>query len=213
MPLTVAHVDADFGSGGPNRPAAKHYNSAYKIAWEAPRFWEKESNIFGGISYLQQTVDLVWYPSARIFSDTGIVIGGYSIEQPPALGALPEELAKSNRLSISNCKWIRLSRRCPTCRPNSMPSRRSVICCIAGHGKDLAETISISWGHIPHNLGSWISLEWNDQKALATLAIARPPRLLRRRPHQPTLSDGRQGAALSAHRVINQLGSRIQAAG
>jgi monoamine oxidase len=37
----------------------------YKIAWESPRFWEKENNIYGGISFLDDKVDLVWYPSTR----------------------------------------------------------------------------------------------------------------------------------------------------
>src|SRR5262249_12602687 len=35
----------------------------YKIAWQSHRFWERENNIYGGISFLNQTVDLVWYPS------------------------------------------------------------------------------------------------------------------------------------------------------
>ena len=97
MPLTIARtLDADFSA--PIRAILDkvQYDSAYKIAWEAPRFWEKETNIFGGISYLQQTVDLVWYPSARFFSPSGIVIGGYSIEVPPALGGCPICLRRRN---------------------------------------------------------------------------------------------------------------------
>jgi monoamine oxidase len=38
-----------------------------KIAWESPRFWEKENNTHGGISFLDQDVDLVWYPSDKMF--------------------------------------------------------------------------------------------------------------------------------------------------
>ncbi len=71
MPLTIARtLDADFSAPIRAILDTVQYDSAYKIAWEAPRFWEKEANIFGGISYLQQTVDLVWYPSARFFSET-----------------------------------------------------------------------------------------------------------------------------------------------
>ena len=79
------------------------YDHAYKIAWEAPRFWEKESNIYGGISYLQQTVELVWYPSARLFSNDGIIIGGItSVENGtpfPATFALPNMQAKLDALT------------------------------------------------------------------------------------------------------------------
>ena len=69
------------------------YDSAYKIAWEAPRFWEKEANIYGGISYLQQTVDLVWYPSARLFSEKRRRHRRLLHRGTTQLGALPDLLA------------------------------------------------------------------------------------------------------------------------
>ena len=58
--------------------------AAYKIAWESPRFWEKENHIYGGISFLKNTVDLVWYPSAKLFSPTGVLISGFNIERNEA---------------------------------------------------------------------------------------------------------------------------------
>ena len=99
MPLTIARtLDADF-SAADSRPFSTRcqYDSAYKIAWEAPRFWETEANIYGGISYLQQPVDLVWYPSARLFSETGILIGGYSLEFRPGSPPLADVLASTSR--------------------------------------------------------------------------------------------------------------------
>ena len=53
----------------------------YKIAWESPRFWEKENNIYGGISFLNDTVDLIWYPTDKLFSPTGVLIAGFNIER------------------------------------------------------------------------------------------------------------------------------------
>ena len=64
------------------------YDSAYKIAWESRRFWEQECNIYGGISFLRQPVDTVWYPSAKMFSETGIILGGYGIENGSEFGKL-----------------------------------------------------------------------------------------------------------------------------
>ena len=58
--------------------------AAYKIAWESPRFWEKENHIYGGISFLKNTVDLVWYPSAKLFSPKGVLISGFNIERNEA---------------------------------------------------------------------------------------------------------------------------------
>ena len=110
MPLTIARtLDADFSAPIRDLLDKVRYDSAYKVAWEAPRFWEKEANIFGGISYLQQTVDLVWYPSARFFSERGVVIGGYSIEEPPSLGALPDLLSEDRPLATGlHREWLRL---------------------------------------------------------------------------------------------------------
>jgi monoamine oxidase len=213
MPLTIARtLDADFSAPIRAILDSVKYDSAYKIAWEAPRFWEKEANIFGGISYLQQTVDLVWYPSARFFSPTGVVIGGYSIEQPPALGALPNLLAKSElayRTQLANGYAFAAL---PSMQAKLDASRRSIELLHPGHGKDLANPVYVSWGHIPHSLGSWISLAWNDEKALATLQSP-DRRVYFAGDHTSRLVGWQEGAALSAYRVINQLGERIQAAG
>ena len=91
LPLTILKtMDTDFS---PQLKAAIDgcsYDSAYKIAWESRRFWEQEGNIYGGISFLRQTVDTVWYPSASLFSETGIILGGYGIENGSEFGKLPD---------------------------------------------------------------------------------------------------------------------------
>jgi monoamine oxidase len=213
MPLTIARtLDADFSAPIRAILDSVKYDSAYKIAWEAPRFWEKEANIFGGISYLQQTVDLVWYPSARFFSPSGIVIGGYSIEQPPALGALPNLLAKSELADRTQLINGRAFASLPSMQAKLDASRRSIDLLHPGHGKDLANPVYVSWGHIPHNLGSWISLAWNDEKALAALQSP-DRRVYFAGDHTSRLVGWQEGAALSAYRVINQLGERMAAAG
>jgi monoamine oxidase len=186
MPLTMVRtLDADFSPQIRSILDTVQYDSAYKVAWDAPRFWEKEANIYGGISYLQQTVDLVWYPSARLFTDKGILIGGYSIENRTDFGKLTSMQAKLDA------------------------SRRSIELLHPGHGNDLANPIYMSWGQIPYNLGSWISQDWNDDKTLATLQ-APDRRVYFAGEHTSRLVGWQEGAALSAWRVINQLGARIQ---
>ena len=210
MPLTIARtLDADFSLAVRAILDTVEYDSAYKIAWEAPRFWEKEANIFGGISYLQQPVDLVWYPSARFFSENGIVIGGYSVEQGPAAGALPDLLGKTGLSERAVTEHGYTFGHLPTMQAKLDASRRSIELLHPGHGQDLSKPIYVSWGHIPHNLGSWISLAWNDEKALATLQSP-DRRVYFAGDHTSRLVGWQEGAALSAYRVINQLGERIQ---
>ena len=213
MPLTIARtLDADFSAPIRAILDSVQYDSAYKIAWEAPRFWEKEANIFGGISYLQQTVDLVWYPSARFFSPSGIVIGGYSIEFGPSVGTLPNLMGKTDlslrEATVNGYAFGHL----PSMQAKLDASRRSIELLHPGHGKDLANSVYVSWGHIPHNLGSWISLAWNDEKALATLQSP-DRRVYFAGDHTSRLVGWQEGAALSAYRVINQLGERMATAG
>jgi monoamine oxidase len=191
MPLTMARtLDADFSTEV--RAILDHvqYDSAYKVAWDAPRFWEKEKNIFGGISYLQQTIDAVWYPSAELFSERGVLIGGYSLESISASGQLPN--------------------------PEAMiaSSRRSVELLHPGHGKDLANPVYISWGRIPYNLGSWIGEGTRQHPGESSLATLQRPdrRVYFAGDHTSHLVGWQEGAALSAHRVITQLSARIQSA-
>jgi len=213
MPLTVVRtLDADFGSAIRAILDSVQYDSAYKIAWEAPRFWEKESNIYGGISYLQQPIDVVWYPSARIFSEKGILVGGYSIEYGPSFPPLEAMLAHVpldlRATTASGYAFGHL----PSIEAKLDASRRAVELLHPGHGKDLANPVYVSWGQIPFNLGSWISFAWSNEKALATLQEP-DRRVYFAGDHTSRIVGWQEGAALSAHRVVNQLGARIQGAG
>jgi monoamine oxidase len=213
MPLTVARtLDADFSPQIRAILDSARYDSAYKIAWEAPRFWEKEANIYGGISYLQQPVDVVWYPSARIFSEKGILVAGYSIEYgssfPPLSEILPN-IPVDFRTTVANGYAFG---HLPSIEAKIDASRRSVELLHPGHSNDLASPIYINWGHIPFNLGSWINFFFSDEQALATMQTP-DRRVYFAGDHTSHLVGWQEGAALSAHRVINQLGARIQSSG
>lgn len=188
MPLTMMRtLDADFSPAVRRAIDESSYDSAYKIAWEAPRFWEKEYGIYGGLSYLQQTVNVVWYPSARMFAERGIVVGGYSIENGTAFGKLPTVEAKLDA------------------------SRQAIELLHPGHGKELTKPVYISWGHIPYNLGSWIS-GFGRQTSVEALLV--PDRhVYFAGDHTSHLVGWQEGAALSSYRVMNQLGVRLNNGG
>jgi monoamine oxidase len=210
MPLTVARtLDADFGPQIRALLDKVEYDCAYKIAWEAPRFWETEANIYGGISYLQQMVDLVWYPSARLFSEKGILIGGYSMESRPGSPPLADVLATMPAAFRAAAANGYAFGHLPNIQAKLEASRRSVELLHPGHGKDLTKPVYVSWGQIPWNLGSWISFNLGDQKTLATLQ-APDRRIYFAGDHTSHIVGWQEGAALSAHRVIRQLGARIE---
>ena len=213
IPLTLARtLDADFGPQIRAILDKVEYDCAYKVAWEAPRFWETEANIYGGISYLQQMVDLVWYPSARLFSQKGILIGGYSMELGPSFPPLADVLANTPAVYRATTANGYAFGHLPNMQAKLEASRRSVELLHPGHGKDLTKPVYISWGQIPWNLGSWISFNWSDQAALAMLQ-APDRRIYFAGDHTSHIVGWQEGAALSAHRVIRQLGARIESGG
>ena len=183
LPLTILKtMDTDFS---PELKAAIDgcsYDSAYKIAWESRRFWEQESNIYGGLSFLRHPVDTVWYPSANMFSATGIILGGYGIENGTAFGQLPDPAAK---LAVS---------------------RQSIELLHPGRSQELKNPIYCSWGHIPYNLGSWVSD--GETKGPPGYEVWTQPqgRIFLAGDHTSHIVGWQEGAALSAHRAVKMIG-------
>ena len=107
------------------------YASAYKVAWESRRFWEQDYNIYGGLEFVNTGCSPIWFPSAGMFSERGIVVSGYTDETNQPFGKLPI-LAKFDE------------------------SRKSIERLHPGHGHELEKPVYVGWGKVPHNEGSWI---------------------------------------------------------
>lgn len=45
--------------------------AAGKVGWQAERFWERDANIYGGISWTTDVIDQIWYPSSGYLSAKG----------------------------------------------------------------------------------------------------------------------------------------------
>ena len=53
------------------------YSNAAKLAFQSRRFWEQDHSIFGGISWTNQDITQIWYPSNALGSSRGIIVGAY----------------------------------------------------------------------------------------------------------------------------------------
>jgi monoamine oxidase len=186
IPLSVLKsVDADFSPEVKQVIDSSPYDAAYKIAWEAPRFWEKEDHIFGGISFLDRPVDLVWYPSARLFSERGVVIAGYNMEN----GSLLQTMDLAAKLQSS---------------------RDSVEALHPGRSRQLAKPVCVCWGRIPFNLGSWVHIEEPAMYPGYGRMIQPDGPIFFAGDHTSHLVGWQEGAALSAHRAASLI-SQAQA--
>jgi monoamine oxidase len=178
IPLSVLKsIDTDFSPDVKQIINTSPYDSAYKIAWESDRFWEKECSIFGGISFLDRPVNLVWYPSSRLFSKRGVLIAGYNVED----GSPIMKMNMAEKLESS---------------------RQSVEALHPGRSKDLAKPIYIGWGHIPYNLGSWVHINEPAMYPGYERMIQPDGRIFFAGDHISHLVGWQEGAALSAHRAV-----------
>ena len=91
IPLKVlSAITSDFS---PDRKAAIDravYANSIKIAFQSPRFWERENHIYGGLSFTDRDTFITWYPSGKFHSPEGVLVAGYAFaKQADRFGALP----------------------------------------------------------------------------------------------------------------------------
>lgn len=195
MPLSMVQtIPTDFSPAYRQVIAAARYSPQYKIAWESRRFWEQDYNIYGGLSYVAGGCSPVWYPSADLFAERGVLVAGYSAESGAfASGTLAQKLDAS---------------------------RAAVEKLHPGHGRELEKGIYVGWGRVPWNLGAWIS-GWFGRYNSVGPSPPNPSYETLIQPDGPFYFAGdhvshinawQEGAALSALRAVQLIGARVQAA-
>ena len=213
MPLTILkNIPNDFSDPYKKIIADTTYAHAYKVAWESRRFWEQDYNIYGGLEFVNVGCSPIWFPSAGMFTERGILVSGYSDETNIPFGkmSLEDKFAES---------------------------RKSIERLHPGHGKELEKPIYVGWGNIPYNEGSW--LRSLNPRPVSPPGVAltrqtgqgRNPAAARSQtdpayeqliqPDGPIIFAGdhcshvvawQEGAALSALYAINQLTEKVKAA-
>lgn len=63
----------------PFKAAARNLpvQAAGKVGWQAERFWERDDQIYGGISWTTDVITQIWYPSHGYLSPKGTLTGAY----------------------------------------------------------------------------------------------------------------------------------------
>jgi monoamine oxidase len=181
IPLKVLEpIDNDFSS--PYRAAMRgiEYGDAVKIAWQSRRFWEIDDEIYGGISWVKGPTALVWYPSDRLFSEKGILLGGYATRaDADVLGAKsPKEQIELSRAAIEGLH--------------------------PGHGHELERPMAITWSKVPYSLGIAARYKTDHDPNYAVLSEPDGPFYFAGE-HLSHVGAWQEGAILSARRAINMM--------
>ena len=165
----------------------KYYDS-YKIGWESRRFWETESNIYGGISWLfDGPINMVFYPSGNFHNEYGVLISGYGMQSIPAFNQLPNVEAK---LAASRVAVERLH---------------------PGRSKDLRSPIYVHWEEMPFSQGAWVSGGVGEYNNGPYQVFLQPDdRIYFAGDFCSHLLTWQEGAVLSAHRTIDMISERVR---
>lgn len=193
LPLPVlARTPSDFSPAKKAAIAgAPGYLHSVKLAFEAPRFWETDDNVFGGCAWTDRANENVIYPSSGIGNAKGVIVGAYSAgwtrqENPDAFAALSHE----ERIRIS---------------------RDSIEALHPGRSHLLGKPVTVAWGLTRYSEG--VGAMWGTPDRAAVYA-----ELLR--PEGPIIFAGehlsyqprwQEGAATSAHEALKVLAAMTKA--
>ena len=133
----LSKIDSNFAKPVADAIASVVYDNSNKVAFEAPRFWEREQ-IYGGISFVGGETSLIWYPSWGLHSERGMILGCYSSGEAGAKfvkHSIPEQIAMA-RAAIDKAH--------------------------PGHGADCVNPLAVNWIKVPYSLGPWPN--WNPEK-------------------------------------------------
>jgi monoamine oxidase len=142
IPLpTLARIPNDFAPAKKAAIAgAPPYLHSVKLAFQAPRFWETDDNIFGGLAWTDRLNENVMYPSGGFGNDKGVIVGAYCAgwthnDTPDSFAALSHD----ERFRIS---------------------RESIEALHPGRSGLLGKGVTVAWGLTPFSEG--VGPMWGD---------------------------------------------------
>lgn len=182
LPLPVlSELRTDLSPAHLSAIAACEFEDATKIAWQAPRFWEREYGIYGGVSFTGDRTAMVIYPSDRILSTDGILIGAYTTGfASRSFASMPLR----NQMEIS---------------------REAVDHLHHGGGAQLSHGISVCWSELPFSRGSWAKAP-----ATALAHLGPDGRIFFAGDQMTELNGWQEGAILSAHAAVRAIVSHVK---
>jgi monoamine oxidase len=191
LPL-LAKIDHEFAPDFDAAIKVCNYDPTCKLGWQAnERFWESDKNqIYGGISYTDDSITQMWYPSYDYFTNNGTLTGVYNYDQ--------------NAIDFGNLSptdRIRDARRGAVKFHPEFADERMV---------PSDKAISIAWQNIPNEGGGWANWDsGNPAHAEAYSRLLAPDRRFYVTGDQVSQLPGwQEGAMMSAQHVVEQIAGR-----
>lgn len=189
IPLPVLQeIPANFSEPFAWAVAHGKFAPTCKVGWQANRrFWEDDRNqIYGGISWIDDLITQMWYPSNDYFTGKGTLTGTYNYDDNAVrMGkmSLEERLVEARKGALKLHPEF--------AEPGVVPQELG---------------LSIAWQNVPFQRGGWA--EWeddaDDRKAYAEL-LSPDGRFYVVGDQVSTLPGWQEGAMMSAEHVVEQI--------
>ena len=169
--------------------AAVDQTPAIKVGWQGRyRFWEKENKIYGGISWTDDIIGQIWYPSEDFNAPTGVLTGAYNRGKGATEFGL---LSQKERLARALAGGAKL-------HPNF-------------EAKVFADRgITIAWHYMPFQVGGWASDTASTQPDVYHAITDLPQgRLYLAGDAYSYLPGWQEGAVTSVHTAIQALAKQM----
>ena len=182
IPLPILDTfDTNFNPDYKDAIRAAKFASTCKVGWQSNgRFWEKQNQIYGGISYTTDDITQIWYPSYDYFGQKGILTGAYNYDKNADYLAsldIPDRLTHA----------IRGAKKLHPDFDKYVP-------------KELG--LSIAWKQVPYQLGGWAD-DWECDDETYQRLLRQEGRFWVAGDQVSFISGWQEGAVRSALHVID----------
>jgi monoamine oxidase len=187
IPLPVlSQLDVQVSEAKKNAIAAVPYASSVKLGLEfRRRFWEEDDAIYGGISFTDQQISQISYPSHGFFSDgPAVLLGGYMFGAAAYdfAGMLPEQ-----RVEQALMQGAKLHKT---------------------YYRDFLSGVGVAWSRMPWTLGCCSMWSEEARKTHYKALTEMDGRIVLAGEHASTIGCWQEGALLSALSAITRLHQR-----
>lgn len=174
----LAGIANDFSPAHQGEIRGFRYSEAVRVAFQSPRFWEREHGIYGGITWTDQDVTQIWYPNYGFHSADGIITAAYIFDGAP--GAAFAALSPQQRLDTTLTQSSRV-------HPQLAAQARN--------------GISAAWQKVPLQLGGWGTSN-------PSVLLTADENVFFAGEHLSPLQGWQEGAIMSAYSAIDNIVSR-----
>ena len=193
----LERIPNDFSPAKKTALKGVNYLASVKAAFESPRFWESDDDIFGGLAWTDRANENVIYPSHDYGAPKGVLVAAYVAGWTNRDN--PQKFA-----AYSDAERLRVC-------------RESIEALHPGRSKLLTKGVSVGWGLVPYSEG--VGALWPDgPRGGGGPRGAQYAELLK--PEGPIVFAGehlsyqglwQEGAALSAHEALKLVAAMAKA--